>query len=300
MTKGFNRLTIRAALVLTMALGGGLLGAGCGTNDGPENEAGSGGEAGSAGEGGTGGTAGTGGTGGTGGGGAEPVEFTDCEGDEGTAVNLADGGMLVCTDEVFTDLSIWLRACEVTTECADPTSFCAFAGTQGGTPFCLPNFCGNDRSIYPNANNGDFFGRCNSVDGTVQVFDKNGSVIDETPDSELTGTCLPLSTLSDGTAFGYCVASGSIPVGGSCDDDGRIGKPETLCAQGSLCTRAGTCVETCDAGEFPSTAEFAGCATSTEVCHVAISKPATDFVLGLCGEEETTEEPGTGDPGADD
>lgn len=276
-----------------MALGGGLLGAGCGTDEPNDNEAGSGGGvAGSGGEG-IGGSAGNeagSGGGGTGGTPAEPREFTGCTGREGELVAIADGGVLVCTDTVFQDaeenpVSVWLRACSAAgaADCRNPQTFCGLA-INNDVPFCIGNPCG-DFSYFRDANNGDFFEACNPFFGFVEGIGSDGSVV-RAPEDQLTGTCLPIGRNDDGTASGTCVAGGQVAVGGECaGEDAR--DPSTLCVQGSACSNGGTCFEICDAAAEPSgEGAFAGCDVAGEACNPATSEPPSDFVIGFCIEPE--------------
>lgn len=298
MMKGFNRLTIRAALVLTMALGGGLLGAGCDTDE-------NGGEAGSGGsvnEGGTGGTINEGGSGGEGQGGSggtttpkEPNEYDNCDA-IGTTFQLKDGGMLFC-DNIFTDgQARWLRVCLDSGECKDSTTFCGNVVTGEQYPYCLLNTCGDDPN-FQNTTNGDLFEACDTNIGIVS----DGT--DSIPREQLNGTCLPLARKADGSAFAICVKGGEIEAGGTCgDEDAR--DLSTLCAQGTACAvpsgkTEGTCTDVCDAVDTETGAEFASCQAG-EVCGLAMQNPPTNSAIGFCGEDDGTEEPGTGETGDDE
>lgn len=285
MGKGFNRLTIRAVLVLTMALGGGLLGAGCGTDEPGDNEAGSGGGvAGSGGEG-IGGSAGNeagSGGGGTGGAPATPEDFTPCTEVGATAVP-EDGGLLVCSD-IFTAGSLWVRACDTNAECTDASTWCQNTATGGAFPFCLLNRCGDDRN-FDDATNGDFFEACSQVGFTVS--DDGKTVV---PDELVDGTCLPLGRNDDGTAFGVCLVGGEIPAGGACGNEDARDR-STLCEVGTACavptgSTEGTCTDTCDAVNPERDATFAGCDVAGNVCNLAVRTPPSDTAIGFCAEPE--------------
>lgn len=103
-------------------------------------------------------------------------------------------------------------------KCTDPLS----PSTCGDAEYCL------------SINNNNAISYCATSECNVDTDCNNGAD---------RGSCIRLEN-----NFGYCVASGNVQPGGTCDNS----NPALRCAQGSTCTNSGVCRKLCDMWASPS------------------------------------------------
>lgn len=133
---------------------------------------------------------------------------------------------LVCTIPPGEETGSWARSCTDSSECPDNRAICRSDLHGGALSVCWENTCGPDavgasEGGDPVFLNGEAWGPCDDVSGTLQ------------PNAEGRGTCLP--ELRGTTTRFLCVASGSIERGGSCRPVPSSRTSATSCEQGLDC-----------------------------------------------------------------